>query len=306
MPPAEKAGERIAKVIARAGICSRRDAEKMIAAGRVAVDGTIIGSPALDVMPGQTVTVDGVKLPERERARLFRYHKPRGLVTTARDPRGRPTVFGALPAGLPRLISIGRLDINSEGLLLLTNDGALARRLELPATGWVRRYRVRVNGRVADEALAKLAAGVTVDGIRYGAVQARLDRQRHDNAWITMSLTEGKNREIRRLCEHFGWQVNRLIRIAYGPFQLGELERGAVEEVSPKVLREQLGIAQPGAAAKRREDRPRGIRAKDRPPVADRRREGGHGEDRSPPSDRSRRAAAPRRGRNHADRRRKT
>ncbi len=254
MSQTEKTGERIAKVIARAGICSRRDAEKLIAAGRVSVDGTVIRSPALDVTPDQAIVVDGKPLPGAERTRLFRLHKKRGLVTTARDPQGRPTVFDALPPGLPRLISIGRLDINSEGLLLLTNDGELARRLELPATGWVRRYRVRVNGDVEPSALKKLADGIIVDGVRYGAVRAALDRQQGDNAWLTMSLTEGRNREIRKLCEHFGWQVNRLIRIAYGPFQLGVLEAGAVEEVTGKVLREQLGTAAPEKRAQGRDD----------------------------------------------------
>ncbi len=248
-----KSGERIAKMIARAGICSRRDAEKMIAAGRVSVDGIVISSPALDVTPDQAIAIDGNRLPDAERTRLFRLHKKRGLVTTARDPQGRPTVFQALPPGLPRLISIGRLDINSEGLLLLTNDGELARKLELPATGWVRRYRVRVNGDVEPAALKKLAGGLTIDGVRYGSVRAALDRQQGDNAWLTMSLAEGKNREIRKLCEHLGWKVNRLIRIAYGPFQLGELAPGTVEEVTGKVLREQLGIARPGAALKPKE-----------------------------------------------------
>jgi 23S rRNA pseudouridine2605 synthase len=252
MTLAPKSGERIAKVIARAGICSRRDAEKMIAAGRVKVDGVVIKSPALDVTPDQAILVDGTRLPVAEHTRLFRFHKKRGLVTTARDPQGRPTVFDALPPGLPRLISIGRLDINSEGLLLLTNDGGLARQLELPATGWVRRYRVRVNGDVEPDSLKKLAGGLTIDGVRYGPVRAALDRQQGDNAWLSMSLTEGKNREVRKLCEHLGWKVNRLIRIAYGPFQLGDLEPGVVEEVTGKVLREQLGKAAPKKPAQGR------------------------------------------------------
>ena len=193
-------------------------------------------------------------LRNKEKIRHWRYHKPRGLLTTAKDPQGRPTVFESLPPELPRVVSIGRLDLNSEGLLLLTNDGELARRLELPSTGWVRRYRVRVNGTVEVAHLNELRKGITVDGIKYGAVQATLDRQQGDNAWLTMSLTEGKNREIRKLCEHLGWRVNRLIRIAYGPFQLGDLEPGAVEEVTGKVLREQLGKAAPKKRAKGRND----------------------------------------------------
>jgi 23S rRNA pseudouridine2605 synthase len=234
-------GERIAKVIARAGICSRRDAEKMIEAGRVALGGKTLTSPAINVTPDQRILVDGKPLPRAARTRVFRFHKPRGLVTTARDPQGRPTVFEALPKDLPRVISIGRLDINSEGLLLLTNDGDLARRLELPSTGWTRRYRVRLNGTVTDAALAQIGKGLTVDGVRYDKVKAVLDRKQGDNAWLTMALKEGKNREIRKLCEHFGWRVNRLIRIAYGPFQLGELPAGALDEVPAKVIADQLG-----------------------------------------------------------------
>ena len=283
MQSSEKLGERIAKVIARAGVCSRRDAEKLIAAGRVSVDGTIIKSPALDVTPDQAIVVDGKPLPTAERTRLFRLHKKRGLVTTARDPQGRPTVFDALPPGLPRLISVGRLDINSEGLLLLTNDGELARQLELPATGWVRRYRVRVNGDVEPDALKTLEKGLTIDGVRYGPVRAALDRQQGDNAWLSMSLTEGKNREVRKLCEHLGWRVNRLIRVAYGPFQLGDLEPGVVEEVTGKVLREQLGKARPGAALKPKA--PEKSARRDRP-------------------DTSRPSNGNHRGRPHADRRR--
>jgi len=233
--------ERIAKAIARAGLCSRRDAERWIAEGRVVVDGEVLTSPAVTVTADSDIRVDGKPLPEPERARLWRYHKPAGLVTTHRDEKGRPTVFGALPAGLPRLISIGRLDLNSEGLLLLTNDGALARRLELPATGWVRRYRVRVHGAVEPARLAALARGITIDGVAYGPIRAALDRQQGSNAWVTLSLQEGKNREVRRVLEHLGYPVTRLIRLAYGPFQLGNLGRGAIEEVPAKVLREQLG-----------------------------------------------------------------
>jgi 23S rRNA pseudouridine2605 synthase len=246
--------ERIAKVIARAGLCSRRDAERWIAEGRVAVDGEVLTSPAVTVTAGSDIRVDGKRLPEPGRVRLWRYHKPVGLVTTHRDERGRPTVFGALPAGLPRLISVGRLDLNSEGLLLLTNDGALARRLELPATGWVRRYRVRVHGTVDPARLATLASGVTVEGVTYGPIRAVLDRMQGSNAWLTLSLQEGRNREVRRVLNHLGLPVTRLIRVAYGPFQLGHLERGAIEEVPGKVLREQLGgpVAKPARNAVRR------------------------------------------------------
>lgn len=236
-----RSGERIAKVIARAGLCSRRMAEEWITAGRVSVNGKRIASPALDVRPEDVVTVDGSPLPERERARLWRYHKPAGLVTTHSDPQGRPTVFERLPAELGRVISVGRLDLTSEGLLLLTNDGDLARRLELPSTGWTRRYRVRVHGGIDQAALARLQQGVTVDGVRYGPIDARFDRVQGANAWLTMGLQEGKNREVRKVLDSLGLQVNRLIRVAYGPFQLGNLERGCVSEVGAKVLREQLG-----------------------------------------------------------------
>ncbi|HET6467890.1 MAG TPA: pseudouridine synthase, partial [Geminicoccaceae bacterium] len=231
--------ERIAKRIARAGLCSRREAEAWIAAGRVAVDGEVLASPAVTVRPGQRVTVDGKPLPEAEPARLFRYHKPKGVMTTARDPEGRPTIYADLPPELPRLMPVGRLDFTSEGLLLLTNDGELKRRLELPSTGWLRRYRVRVFGAVQDPLLARLAKGLTVDGIVYGPIEAKLDRVQGDNAWLTVALREGKNREIRHVMEHLGLTVNRLIRTSYGPFQLGLLRPRAVEEVRPKVLKEQ-------------------------------------------------------------------
>ena len=243
-PPAD-GPQRIAKVLARAGLCSRRDADRGIAEGRVAVDGAVLTSPAVIVTAQSQILVDGKPLPEPERARLWRFHKPAGLVTTHRDEKGRPTVFGALPEGLPRLLSIGRLDLNSEGLLLLTNDGALARRLELPATGWVRRYQVRVHGFVDPARLAALAGGTTVDGVAYGPIRAQLERQQGSNAWITLSLQEGKNREVRRVLEHLGYPVTRLIRLAYGPFQLGHLARGAIEEVLKKVLDEQLGGGRP-------------------------------------------------------------
>ncbi len=243
-------GERIAKRLARAGLCSRREAERWIADGRVAIGGKTIESPAVNVTPSDRITVDGKPLPAAEPTRLWRYHKPSGLVTTARDPEGRETVFAALPPGLPRVVAVGRLDINSEGLLLLTNDGELARRLELPATGWTRRYRARAHGRPDPAALERLAEGVVVDGIRYGPVLARLDRAEGANSWLTLSLREGKNREVRRLLEHLGCRVNRLIRTAYGPFQLGNLAPGAVAEVPPKVLADQLGTAPPQSTAK--------------------------------------------------------
>ena len=235
------AGERIAKVMARAGLCSRRDAERWIAEGRVAVNGRVLDSPAVLVTAADDVRVDGKPLAGPERSRLWRYHKPAGLVTTHRDEKGRPTVFDSLPKDLPRVISVGRLDLNSEGLLLLTNDGELARRLELPATGWIRRYRVRVHGKPDLAALAGLSKGVTIAGVSYGPIEARLDKTQGSNAWVTVALREGKNREVRRVFEHFGLPVTRLIRLAYGPFQLGSLPRGAVEEVPGKVLKEQLG-----------------------------------------------------------------
>ncbi len=256
MPPDSTAdrnkGERIAKVIARAGLCSRREAERWITDGRVKVDGKVLDSPATTVTAKNMVLVDGKPLPEREDTRLWRYHKPSGLLTTNSDPKGRATIFEKLPETLPRLISIGRLDLNSEGLLLLTNDGELARRLELPSTGWVRRYRVRVHGRVDQEALAKLEKGVEVEGVKYGSIKATLDRQQGANAWLTVGLAEGKNREVRKVMEHLGLPVSRLIRIAYGPFQLGNLSRGEVEEVRQKTLREQLGLERKHAHRRRK------------------------------------------------------
>jgi 23S rRNA pseudouridine2605 synthase len=236
-----KAGERIAKTIARAGLASRREAEEWIAAGRVAVNGAVIASAALNVGARDRVTVDGEPLPERERTRLFLYHKPRGLLTTHADPQGRPTIFARLPKNLPRLISVGRLDFNTEGLLLLTNDGELARILELPATGWLRRYRVRAHGAVTQPKLDELRAGVTISGIHYGAIEANLDRVQGSNLWLTFAIREGKNREVRNVLGDLGLLVTRLIRLSFGPFQLGELAEGAVEEVRTRALREQLG-----------------------------------------------------------------
>jgi 23S rRNA pseudouridine2605 synthase len=238
---AEGSPERVAKRIARSGFCSRRDAERLITAGRVAVDGEVLQTPAITVTAANLVTVDGEPLPALEQPRLFRYHKPAGILTAARDPEGRPTIYDRLPEGLPRLMPIGRLDMGSEGLLLLTNDGGLKRRLELPATGWLRRYRVRVHGRIDEARLAALEQGIEIDGFQYGPIQAALDRVQGSNAWLTVALREGKNREIRRVLEHFGWPVNRLIRLSFGPFQLGHLAAGALEEVPAKVLQEQLG-----------------------------------------------------------------
>ncbi len=240
-PRADKTGERIAKIVARAGLASRREAEAWIAEGRVAVNGRVITSPALDVTARDVVTVDGAALPERERTRLFLYHKPRGLMTTHADPEGRPTVFDNLPDGLPRLISVGRLDFNTEGLLLLTNDGGLARALELPQTGWLRRYRVRAHGEVTQPQLDALRAGIVIDGIRYGSIEATLEREQGANVWLTFAIREGKNREVRNVLGYLGLDVNRLIRVSYGPFQLGELGEGQVEEVKTRVLREQVG-----------------------------------------------------------------
>ena len=236
-------GERIAKRLARAGLCSRREAERWIADGRIAIDGTPITTPATLVTAKSRITVDGRPVAAAEAARLWRYHKPRGLICTNRDPRGRETIFDRLPDHLPRVVTVGRLDITSEGMLLLTNDGELARQLELPSTGWLRRYRVRVHGTVDEQRFAALARGVTIDGVRYGPVQVKLDRVQRANAWLTVSLREGRNREIRKIMEHLGLPVTRLIRTAFGPFQLGGLKAEAVSEVPAKVIAEQVGHA---------------------------------------------------------------
>ena len=257
MPRAEKnpkipvKSERIAKVIARAGLCSRREAERWISEGRVILDGKILDSPATVVSHNNKIVVDGELLPGAEKLKVWRYHKPAGLLTTHNDPEGRPNLFDSLPNSLPRVISIGRLDLTSEGLLLLTNDGEFARELELPANSWLRRYRVRIHGRPDAKILSDLINGVTVDGVRYKSIQAELDRQQGANAWLTVSLLEGKNREIRRVMEHFGWHVSRLIRTAYGPFQLGALKKGEVDEVRSKVLKEQLGSQDRSGFAKK-------------------------------------------------------
>jgi 23S rRNA pseudouridine2605 synthase len=242
--PGER-GERIAKWLARAGVASRRDAEKLLGEGKVRLNNNVVTHPATFVTEGDLVTVGGKLIDQPQRTRLFRYHKREGLMTTHRDPQGRPTVFDTLPKGLPRLISVGRLDLNSEGLLLLTNDGALARQLELPATGWIRRYRVRVFGSPTPQMLASLANGLTVEGVRYGPIEAGLDSRKGDNAWLSIALKEGRNREVRKVMAHLGMQVTRLIRVSYGPFQLGTLPRGGVDEVAPKVLREQLPAERP-------------------------------------------------------------
>jgi len=237
---AEK-GERIAKVIARAGVCSRREAERLIAQGRVELDGEDVIEPGTLVRPGQRVSVDGEPLASAEAARLFRLHKPVGVLTTSDDPEGRPTIYNLIPTTLPRLMPVGRLDLNSEGLLLLTNDGGLKRRLEHPSTAWVRRYRVRVYGDVDEAALAALSKGLTLEGERLAPIAAALDIRTGRNAWLTFALKEGKNREIRRICTHLGLQVSRLLRTSFGPFQLGALKEGQLEEIPQKVLREQLG-----------------------------------------------------------------
>jgi len=237
----EPTEERIAKAIARAGIASRRDAEVMIEEGRVTLNGEVLTSPAINVTASDIITIDGEPLPAKERTRLWVFHKPAGYVTTARDPQGRPTIFDALPEELPRVVTVGRLDINTEGLLLLTNDGGLARVIAHPTTGWLRRYKVRAYGDITQAELDKLRDGITLEGIDYGPVEAKLDRVQGDNAWMTLGLREGKNREIKKILEHLGLQVNRLIRLSFGPFQLGDLEVGLAEEIRTKVLKDQLG-----------------------------------------------------------------
>lgn len=234
-------GERVAKVLARAGVASRREVERMIADRRVALNGEILSTPAVLVGPDDVLAVDGKRIAAAEPTRLFRYHKPTGLVVTHKDPEGRRTVFETLPPGLPRVISVGRLDYNSEGLLLLTNDGELARRLELPANAWLRRYRVRVHGAPAEALLKSLAKGVKVDGVQYGPIEAGLDSKQGANSWLTVSIKEGKNREVRRVMEHLGLMVNRLLRVGYGPFPLGQLKPGEIEEVPTRILRAAVG-----------------------------------------------------------------
>ena len=239
-------GERISKVLARAGLCSRREAERWVSDGRVRVNGGILTSPAVNVTEADTVLVDNQPLPKKEPSRIWRYYKPPGLVTSNKDPEGRTTIFERLPRELPRVITVGRLDITSEGLLLLTNDGELARKLEIPETKWLRRYRVRVHGRINEGQLSSLLKGITVEGIHYGSIQANLSSQKNSNAWLDVRLREGKNREIRRVLGHLGLEVTRLIRVSYGPFQLGKMSRGQVIEVSGKVMRDQIsGLGKP-------------------------------------------------------------
>ena len=233
--------ERLAKFMARSGLCSRRDAEEYIRQGRVTVNGEIISTPAFNVQGDEKILFDGEKLPQKDKTRLWLYYKPTGLVTTHKDKEGRPTVFDNLPPGLPRVISVGRLDLNSEGLLLLTNNGELSRELEMPKNAWSRRYRVRVHGRVEPKKLESLQQGVTVDGVAYGKVTVTIDGQNGSNTWLSVALNEGKNREIRKLMKFVGLEVARLIRVSYGPFQLGSLKKGEVREVPQKVLKEQLG-----------------------------------------------------------------
>lgn len=260
-------GDRIAKVLARAGVASRRGAEAMITEGRVSVNGKVITSPALNVTATDRITVDGKPLAEPERPRLWRFHKPPGLVTTTSDEQGRRTVFDALPDDLPRVMSVGRLDLNSEGLLLFTNDGGLKRKLELPSTGWTRKYRVRVNGTPADDALEPLRRGLTIAGERFQPMQVSIDRQQGANAWLTLALREGKNREIRRAMEEVGLKVNRLIRVSYGPFQLGDLKPGAIEEIPSRIVRDQLGLDKPvGTATKAARAKPGKGRTRQPPP----------------------------------------
>jgi 23S rRNA pseudouridine2605 synthase len=227
--------------MARAGLCSRRDAETWIAAGRVSVNGATLTSPGVNITSRDRITIDGKPIPKRERTRLFRYYKPVGLVSSHADPHGRQTLFDALPGDLPRLISVGRLDIGTEGLLLLTNDGALARVLELPQTQWLRKYRVRAHGRVTQAELDALRHGITIEGVNYGPIEATLEREQGANVWLSFAIREGKNREVKNVLAHLGLLVNRLIRVSFGPFELDRLAEGAIEEVETKVLREQLG-----------------------------------------------------------------
>ncbi len=249
-------GERIAKVIARSGRASRREAERLIESGRVAVNGKTIDRAALNVTLADRITVDNKPLDAPEAPRLWMYHKPTGRVTTTKDEQGRPTIYDDLPEDLPRVMSVGRLDLNSEGLLLLTNDGGIKRRLELPSTGWLRKYRVRVNGRPTDQTLSPLRDGIEVDGQRFQPMQVAIDRQQGANAWLTIGLREGKNREIRRAMGDIGLNVNRLIRVSYGPFQLGQLKAGEVQEVRRRILRDQLGL-DPAAEAPENPSKPK-------------------------------------------------
>jgi 23S rRNA pseudouridine2605 synthase len=236
-----KKGERIAKYLSRAGVCSRRDAERLILEGRVSLNGKILTSPAQNVVEGDKIYVDKIRVGAKEETRLWRYHKPRGLVTSHKDEKGRDTIFDHMPDDMPRVMSVGRLDLTTEGLILLTNNGELARHLELPATGWTRKYRVRAFGVITQGQLDKLADGIKVDGVFYNSIKAKLEKEQGDNVWIEMTLTEGKNREIRKVLEHLGLKVNRLIRVSYGPFILGKLEEGEAQEIGYKAMKEALG-----------------------------------------------------------------
>ncbi|WP_288941214.1 pseudouridine synthase [uncultured Roseovarius sp.] len=262
MNTSQHKGDRIAKVIARAGVASRREAERMIEAGRVGVNGKVIDRAALNVTDKDRITVDGRDLKAPEPPRLWLYHKPTGLVTTTRDEQGRQTIFDDLPDDLPRVMSVGRLDLNSEGLLLLTNDGELKRKLELPSTGWLRKYRVRIKGRPTDATFEPLRQGIEIDGEKFQPMSVTLDRQQGANAWATVGIREGRNREVRRAMEAVGLSVNRLIRVSYGPFQLGNLKTGAVEEIRPRILRDQLGLKDEKEAAKPGKPRPQRTRRK--------------------------------------------
>ncbi len=245
-------GERIAKVIARAGVCSRREAEQLIADGHVTLNHKILKTAAINVTEADQIRINGKLLPQAEDSKLWRYHKPDGLVVSHKDPQGRPSVFDKLRQQLPRVMSIGRLDINTEGLLLLTNDGEIERLLELPSSGWIRRYRVRAYGKMDDAGLERLKGGVEIEGVRYGPVEAKIETSQGDNVWMTVSIREGKNREVKKICDYLGLQVNRLIRTNFGPFQLGDLKRGGIEEIPRKFWQEQLGGKFKGADADRR------------------------------------------------------
>jgi 23S rRNA pseudouridine2605 synthase len=234
-------GERIAKVIARAGVCSRREAEQLILDGHVTLNHKVLKTAAMNVTDADQIRINGKLLPQKEESKLWRYHKPDGLVVSHKDPEGRPSVFDKLREQLPRVVSIGRLDINTEGLLLLTNDGEIERLLELPSSGWIRRYKVRAYGKMDDAGLAKLTQGVEIEGVRYGPVEAKVEKSQGDNVWMNVAIREGKNREVKKICEFLGLQVNRLIRTSFGPFQLGDLKRGGIEEIPKKFWQEQLG-----------------------------------------------------------------
>ena len=234
--------ERIAKKLSRAGVCSRREAERWIAEGRIKVNNVILSTPATNVSEKDKILVDNIPLPKPSLSKIWRFHKPKGCLVTENDPKGRKTIFQILPKSLPRVISVGRLDYDSEGLLLLTNDGAISRKLELPSTGWLRKYKVRVHGIVDKSALLKIKDGIKLDNFKTGPIEASLEIQKGTNAWILIGIREGKNREIRRIMDHLGYPVNRLIRLSYGPFQLGNLKSGEVLEINKNVIKNQLGL----------------------------------------------------------------